>query len=120
MNHARLLGADDHGRVVGLGERADDLHLEVAQQHAPDGLDLQVREHLSHAAVAASTETEVRERLLLVLLTRRREAVRVELVRVGEDRRQAVANGWRHEERITLRERERVSVSESPAMHVWL
>ena len=39
--HGARLGHDDHGSVVGLGHRAHQLKLKLAQKQAPDRLDLQ-------------------------------------------------------------------------------
>mmetsp|Transcript_9417 Transcript_9417/g.20462 ORF Transcript_9417/g.20462 Transcript_9417/m.20462 type:complete len:431 (+) Transcript_9417:206-1498(+) len=83
---AVALGPHHHGLVVdvrhGLG---DHLHLELAEQHAQDRLDLHEGEVLPHAAVHAAAEAHVGIGAALVLLAPGPEPVGVERVGILED-----------------------------------
>ncbi len=73
-------GPDNHAVVVRPRHRVDQLHVEVAEDGAPDGLDLQVGEVGTQAAMPPSPKTDERERPLLVLVPRGLEPVRLEIV----------------------------------------
>jgi hypothetical protein len=68
---------------------------------------LQVGKIAAHAAVPPAAKADERERRGLVLLARRREAVRLERVRPREDLRQPVREGRRRKHDVPLRARAR-------------
>ena len=54
----RLERANNHGGVVGLRQLGRQLHVEVAQEVRPNGLDLDVRKLLSAAPVTSAAESK--------------------------------------------------------------
>ena len=54
----RFERADNHGGVVGLRQLGGQLHVEVAQEVRPNGLDLDVRKLLSAAPVTSAAESK--------------------------------------------------------------
>jgi hypothetical protein len=54
----RFERSDNHGGVVGLRQLGGQLHVEVAQEVGPNGLDLNVRELLSAASVTSTAESK--------------------------------------------------------------
>lgn len=76
-------GGNNEGGVVRLDVLVDELHLVATEENGPDDGDLEVGELLTNAGVATGREGDVGVGLLLVLSALSREAIGIELIRVG-------------------------------------
>ena len=77
VTHTARLWPNDHGFVIWLRNRIQQLKLKVANQDAPNGLDLKVGKVASDATMATSAKPDESKRRLLVLLSGWGEPVRV-------------------------------------------
>src|SRR5262245_41207174 len=105
-----LLRAHHHRRVVVhvASRRRDELELEAPQQHREDGLLLHQGEVGTEAAMPPAAEGHIGERVLRVLLARRREAVGIEALRLREAGGVEVRERGRHRDDRALRHRHAV------------